>query len=327
MTGKSYFGLILGLILVVCVLLAGCSSQSSKTSTTKITTQPVPKYTAGDIVTNNASTPMYLIISYDSASDLYTRSLVEKNPDGSWNQLTGNSESYPRADLESMYPVLLTQVSVSSVPVATITIITSVPTTLSGSAPAISSISPTTGATGTTVSLTITGSNFLSGATVRLIQAGMQPITATGVSVTATQITCSVNLQGLNAGPANIQVINPDGQSSTLANALTVGLPTPVISSINPTSGNPAQSYTLSLSGTTFTNVQVVTLVSADGLHQITCTSPSATATTVTCTLAIPASATPGLYTVNALTSDGTTGTLTSAFTINNVTATTTTST
>lgn len=215
MTGKSRYGLLLGLILILCVFFAGCSSQNTSTTTTPVTTtQAGPKYTAGDIVTNNASSAIWLIVSYDTSSDLYTRALVVKNSDGTWGQVTGTTDNFPRKDMETLYPVLLTQVSVSSVPINTPTVPTTVVTTLSGSGPLLTSISPTSGVTGTSATITITGSNFQTGATVRLIQPGLLPITATGVSVSSTQITGTFNLGSMNAGTANVQVINPDGPVS-----------------------------------------------------------------------------------------------------------------
>ena len=321
MTVKPFYGLLLGLILIVCVLVAGCSSQSSTTNIAKITTQPAAKYTAGDIITNNASSSYWMIISYDPTSDLYQRVLVQQNSDGTWSQVTGLAENDTRMDVEKLYPDLYTQASVASVTYATPTVPPVVTTTLSGSGPIISAVSPTTGAVGTSVSLTVTGSNFENGATLKLIQAGIQPIIASGVSVTSTQITGTVNLANLNNGPVNIQVINPDGGMASLNSAMTITPPTPTISSISPTSGSPGGSYTLTLNGQSFTNAFAVNLIYSDGVTLIPCTSPSASATTISCTLALSDSANTGTYSVEVLTSDGTTGTMSSAFTINNSTS------
>jgi len=322
MTAKSCYGLLLGLILVMCVLLAGCSSQSSSTTTVaKITTQPQADYTAGDIITNNASSAYWLITAYDPTSDLYTRVLVQKNSAGTWSQITGQTESDTRSDVEKLYPVLSTQVSVASVTYATPTVPTTVTTTLSGSGPIVSSVSPTTGAISSSLSVTITGSNFQNGATVRLIQAGLQPITASSVSVSSTQITGTFNLAGLSAGPTTVEVTNPDGRSALLSSAITIGLASPTITSINPTSGNLGQTYTLTLTGQTFTDVSVVTLMSSDATSQITCSSPNAGATTVSCSLVIPSSVETGSYSVEALTTDGTIGWMNSSFTVNNATS------
>jgi uncharacterized protein YceK len=320
MTEKFYYGLVSVLILILCIFLAGCSSSSTTTTTiAKVTTQAGAKYSTGDIVTNSASSPLWMIISYDPTSDLYTRVEVTKNPDGSWNQVTGDQDSFPRADMERIYPVLLTQVSVSSVPVATITIPTTVTTTLSGSGPLVSAVSPTSGSMASSVSITLTGTNFQNGAKLELVEAGFQPIVASGVSVTSTQITGTININNVNAGPANIEIVNPDGRSSMIS--FTIGLPTPVISSINPTSGTQGQSYTLTVHGQTLTDVQIVTLVSADGTNQVTCSQPQPSSTSVSCTLAIPDTAEFGLYNVNVITSDGTTGSANSSFTITNSTA------
>lgn len=322
MTGKSRYGLLLGLILILCVFFAGCSSQNTSTTTTPVTTtQAGPKYTAGDIVTNNASSAIWLIVSYDTSSDLYTRALVVKNSDGTWGQVTGTTDNFPRKDMETLYPGPLTQVSVSSVPINTPTVPTTVVTTLSGSGPLLTSISPTSGVTGTSATITITGSNFQTGATVRLIQPGLLPITATGVSVSSTQITGTFNLGSMNAGTANVQVINPDGRSASLSNAFTIGAASPVITGISPTSSYLGESLTLTVNGQNLNDIASVILVSADGTLQVPCSGVSSGSTTATCTLAVPSSATPEVYNVQVMNSDGLTGLLNSSFTINNATS------
>ncbi|MGA2161446.1 MAG: IPT/TIG domain-containing protein [Methanoregula sp.] len=324
MTGKYQYGLLLCLILILCVFLAGCSSQNTTTTKT-ITTTPTAKYTAGDIVGMTASSQsgVWLILSYDATADQYQRELVMKNSDGTWGYPTGTTPSpISRAEMEKVYPALISHVSVASVLVVTPTVPTTVVTTLSGSGPLITSISPTSGVTGTSVTITITGSNFQTGATARLTQPGLQPVTATGVSVTSTQITGTFALGSLNAGTANIQVINPDGQSASLKSAFTIGAASPVITSISPTSGTPDDSYTLTVTGQTFNNIGSVSLVSADGLDQYACSNPSSTASTkISCSLAIPGSAVPGTYNVRVITTDGMFGFLNSSFIINNATS------
>lgn len=80
--------------------------------------------------------------------------------------------------------------------------------------PSITSVMPTSGpATGGTT-VTISGSNFVSGATVTL---GGTP--ATGVSVTSSTITATTPAHA--AGAVNVVVTNPDGQSSTLSSGFT----------------------------------------------------------------------------------------------------------
>ena len=323
MSRTSHYGLLLILILILCVFFAGCSSQKTTTTTqTVATTQAAPEYTAGDIVTNTASSPIWLIVSYDSSADQYERALLVKNSDGSWGRVTATTDQFPRADMEKLYTVKLSHVSAASVTVVTPTIPTTVATTLSGSGPIITAISPTSGATGTSASVTITGSNFQNGATASLVQPGHLPVQATGASVTSTQITGTFDLSSLVAGMANVEVTNPDSQSTTMQNAFTIGAASPVISSFSPTSAGLGTSVTLSLTGQSLANAWSVILVSADGSMQVPCASLSTpTSTGFTCTLAIPSSATPGAYTVKVVTSDGTSGTSTSTFAINNATS------
>jgi len=325
MTHGKVYGPLLGLLLIVCVLLAGCSSQSStKVTTTVPTTQTTAKYTAGDIVakTSSAQTGVWLIMSYDSSADQYERAVIVKNSDGAWgHRTTTATEKFPRAEMEKLYPTKLTHVSVTSIQVQTPTIATTATTAASGAAPSISSVSPTSGATGTTVSLTINGNNFQNGAAVRLIQPGKMPVVATGVSVSSTQITCNVALSNLDAGTANVQVTNPDGQATSRTGAFTVGAASPTISSVSPTSSDRDESVTLTINGQNFNNVISVTLVYSDTL-QIQCTNPSSSSSSkVTCNLVIPSSATPGAYSVKMVADGGLSGSLNSAFTINNSTA------
>ncbi|MFO0971964.1 MAG: S8 family serine peptidase [Phycisphaerae bacterium] len=92
-------------------------------------------------------------------------------------------------------------------------------------APGISSITPNTGLSGGVVNITnLAGSNFQSGATVRLDPNGDgSTINATGVNVVnANQITCSFNLAGAYAGTYDVVVTNPDTQSATLAAGFSV---------------------------------------------------------------------------------------------------------
>ena len=324
MSRTSHYGLLLFLILILCVFFAGCSSQNTTTTTkTVTTTQAGPEYTAGDIVTNTASSATWLIVSYDSSTDQYERALLVKNSDGSWGRVTTTTDEFPRAEMEKLYPVKLSHVSATSVTVATPTIPTTVVTTLSGSGPAITAISPTSGATGTSASITITGTNFQNGATASLVQPGHLPVQATSTSVSSTQITGTFDLSSLAAGMTNVEVTNPDSQSTTLQNAFTIGAASPVISSFSPTSADlGATSVAFSITGQNLADTWAITLVSSDGSQQVPCASLSTpTSTGVTCVLSIPDSITTGAYTVKVMTSDDTSGTSTSTFAINNATS------
>ncbi len=114
-------------------------------------------------------------------------------------------------------------------------------------APVITSLSPSsTTATGATFTLTVNGTGFVSGATV---QWNGSALTTTFVS--STQLTASVAASLIaNTGSASITVVYPGGGTSS-AVTLPINPPTPVISSLNPTSATAAgAAFTLTVNGT-----------------------------------------------------------------------------
>ncbi|HKO55082.1 MAG TPA: phospholipase D-like domain-containing protein [Thermoanaerobaculia bacterium] len=95
-------------------------------------------------------------------------------------------------------------------------------------APTVSAIAPNSGSTNGGTSVTITGTNFVSGATVTL-----GGTAATGVNVmSATSITATTPAHA--AGAVNVVVRNPDAQTGTLPSGFTYtapsGLPSPWLS-------------------------------------------------------------------------------------------------
>jgi hypothetical protein len=91
-------------------------------------------------------------------------------------------------------------------------------------APTVSSIAPSSGFNTGTVSVTnLAGANFVTGAVVKLSASGKSNIVATNVKVvSATKITCTLNLTSKAAGTYAVVVTNPDGQVGTKASAFTV---------------------------------------------------------------------------------------------------------
>jgi uncharacterized repeat protein (TIGR02059 family) len=82
-------------------------------------------------------------------------------------------------------------------------------------APSVTGIAPETGINTGSVSVTITGTDFVNGATVKLAKAGQADILATNVVwVSATQITCDFPITGAANGDWIVSVTNPDGQNS-----------------------------------------------------------------------------------------------------------------
>ena len=117
------------------------------------------------------------------------------------------------------------------------------------SAPTATSVSPTSGPTTGGTVITVTGTNFVSGATLNI-----GGTAATGVTfVSATQLRGTTPAK--TAGAYAVQVVNPNGQSATIANGFTYTASTgvtPSLSMIAPTSGPAAGGTTVMLSGSNF---------------------------------------------------------------------------
>jgi predicted small secreted protein len=98
-------------------------------------------------------------------------------------------------------------------------------------APVVQSISPSAGVINSTVQITnLSGSNFRSGATVKLVKAGQTDINATNVSVVSSmQITCTINITNAPSGVWDVVVTNDDLKSGTLIRGFTITIPPPVL--------------------------------------------------------------------------------------------------
>jgi hypothetical protein len=277
MTGNSLFYLIFSLLLVFNVLFAGCSDESSSAETTSATpSHPDAKYGAGDIIatsSSSASSSLYVILKYEAATDQYTRAVIEKNADGTWGHRSSDwSERSPRAMVEKIYTVKVGHVVVSIIPVVTPTTFSEPVQTRSGSAPSILEVSPSIAARDTVVSVTITGTNFQNGATVKLVKAGSPSITATGVSATAFDISCFFNLHGKSDGSYTLIVANPDGQSDSRQGIFSIGEAPPVIGGMYPVSGALNDTVPVIITGQNFREDVKVTFTK--GSSELVCDNP-----------------------------------------------------
>lgn len=90
--------------------------------------------------------------------------------------------------------------------------------------PRVISSTPSSAPNSGSVAITdLEGMGFQSGATVKLEKSGETDVIATGVSVVNfTQITCTLDLNGVTPGTWDITVTNPDGQWGTLTDGFTV---------------------------------------------------------------------------------------------------------
>ena len=331
MENKVRNGLLICALLVFAVLIAGCSDQSSAGSTTPVPTTALPeaKFAVGDIIAKSASSTdqtLYVITKYDATSGMYTRAWIHKNADGSWGHFSDNkTEKVERTLVEKVYPVKLTHVTISSIQIVTTTIPTTVPTTLSGSAPTVTGISPASGAKDATVGVTITGTNFENGATAKLMRAGYPSITATGVSISSsTSIGCTFGLSGADEGSWNVVVTNPGGQSDTKMGAFSIGQSPPIIAGLNLyTAELNATQLAIVINGENFKEGVKVTFV--QGATELICVNPASLDTKkISCVLDLRVSngGKSGLWDVKVLNIDGQqTGTLTGKFTVTNSTS------
>jgi hypothetical protein len=110
--------------------------------------------------------------------------------------------------------------------------------------PSVASISPIGGPTAGGQSVTITGNDFVGGASVSI---GGSACTITSLS--ATSITCNTTANG--GGLVGVTVTNPDLQNDTLAAAYTYQA-APTVTSTNPTGGDVTGGNTVSIIGTNF---------------------------------------------------------------------------
>jgi hypothetical protein len=324
MANQFRFGIIICLILIFGVFFAGCSSDTPAPATTPVpTTAAGARYSPGDVIAKTASggESLYVILKYDSTKDEYERAWIYKNADGSWGHfIDSRTERSPRSIVEKVYPVKVTQVTVSSVPIVTPTPVTAVPTTYVGASPVVSSVSPSNAGKDTTVTVTISGKNFQAGAIPKLVSPGSMPATGSAVSVSPTSITCTFSLSGIEAGSANIVVYNPDGRSDTLQNSFVIGDAGPVVTGITPLSAamnGTASSYTIY--GKNFKGAVKISFIK--GSSEIVCINPistdpqKATCGPVDFTLAKGASL--GIWDVKVLNiEDSLSGTLTQKFSV-----------
>ena len=142
-----------------------------------------------------------------------------------------------------------------------------------GPAPTLSSIAPATGPTAGGTPVTLTGTNFLSGATVTF-----DSTAATNVSVvSSTKITATTPAH--TSGSASVVGHNPDSQTAVKTNGFTFTNSAPTVTSITPSSGtsnggtsvnirgsNFQAGATVTIGGSPVTNVTVVNSSSINGV-------------------------------------------------------------
>jgi hypothetical protein len=168
-------------------------------------------------------------------------------------------------------------------------------------APTLQSIAPTSGPTAGGTVVTLTGTDFVSGATVLF---GALPATLVTFN-SATSLSATAPAQ--SAATVGVTVTNPDTQSATLPAAFTYVAPAPTLNSIAPTSGPTAGGTSVTLTGTGFVNGATVlfgalpaTSVTWNSGTSLSATTPAQSAGTVGVTVTNPdtqSAALPAAYT------------------------------
>jgi streptogramin lyase len=169
----------------------------------------------------------------------------------------------------------------------------------------LTSISPTSGAQGASIPVTLTGAGFAQGAQISVSNPG---VTAGNIIVVgSTQITATFNIAGTAAVGSTPVTVTLAGTTSASV-AFTVNPAGPTLTSISPASAPQGSSVAITLTGTNFASGATVTIansgVTASGIAVVS-------ATQITATLTTAASAAPGATTVTVNTSSGASGPVT----------------
>ena len=184
--------------------------------------------------------------------------------------------------------------------------------------PAISSTEPTTVYKGTTTSVdvTVNGSNFVDKPGVELIAEDTTTTAIASASITfnsSTRITFSITPSDFEVGLYDVKVINPDGQSATLADGLEItGSPPPTVTSVTPTSGWSGEDTRITITGEDFISTPQVTISTTPAKNVAFVDDTSITAT-------VPAGMAASTYDIAVTNPNGLSGALAGAFMVSDI--------
>jgi hypothetical protein len=150
--------------------------------------------------------------------------------------------------------------------------------------PTLTSIAPATGALGTTVPITLTGTNFAEGATVATSNTGITvgPVTVVSATQIGTTLTIAANAA---TGPANVAVTTSGGTSNELT--FWVVPPPPTLTSVSPATGVQGTTVSVTFTGTNFVAPVTVTASNA-GIVASNVSVVNAAQITATLTISLP---------------------------------------
>jgi sugar lactone lactonase YvrE len=178
-------------------------------------------------------------------------------------------------------------------------------TPVSALAPTATSLSPTSGAAGTQVTVTLNGSNFVTGATT--ITASNSGVTVGTVNVTSSSSLTVVLTLPPQSGTLDLRASVAAGTTGPATFTVTGGLSAPTLTSVSPNSGTPSSQVTVTLTGTDF--VSGTTAVASPNTSVTIGSVNVASSTSLTAVLTLPATA--GTFTISVTTPGGTSSTKT----------------
>lgn len=186
---------------------------------------------------------------------------------------------------------------------------------IGAAAPTITNVAPATGVLAGGTVLTITGTNFVNGATVAFVELPTNNVFGTPSSkvaasvtfVSATQLTATTP-SASSAGAVDVVVMNPDFQTATRPSGFTysAAAPAPTVTAVSPNFGPAAGGTSVTITGTDFVATPAVTFGGTAATGEVRINSTTLTAT-------VPAHAT-GLVNVAVTNPDAQSGTLTNGY-------------
>ena len=190
-----------------------------------------------------------------------------------------------------------------------------------GGAPTLTSVSPNQGTAGTTVAVTLTGTNFVAGSTtVNVSGGGVTVLSRRGGSVSVVAVTVNsptsltANFQidaAAAAGARTVTVTTPGGTSG--GQTFTIIPPPPTLTNVSPNQGIRGATIPVTLTGTNF--IVGATTVAVNGGDVTVNTVVVGSGTSLTANFALSLASAGGARTVTVTTAGGTSGPQT--FTIN----------
>lgn len=308
------------------VTITGAAGGASRTATLSIEPAPGdgPIQSAGvqsDDVIGGDDTPGTITLSAPAPAGGAHLALSSSDTD----VIVPSSVTVPAGSTSATFPIETRPVSVAKTVGVTVTLapaagLKTAGTTAAGASsytfliellpgapdtPTLTAVSPSSGVQGSTVAVTLTGTNFVDGATVAVSGEG---VTVSDVVIaSATSITATLTIDaGAAAGARNVTVTTAGGTTGAQSFTITELPPSaPTLTSLSPSIGVEAAVVTVTLTGTNFIDGATVAVSDPSvTVSDVVVVGP----TSITATFTVDDCADPGARTVTVTTAGGTSG-------------------